>query len=204
MSNVHTVHVMQSFHQKFKYFLTVFLTYFSIRLSFKIRSKRNPRQILHDNIQMIIGFHYINDFNNIWMIKHFQNLNFPSDWFLPLRIIDFAFLINFDSNFLILYFMHGHSDRSIGSLANNLSNKIIPFELSCKINIHIICWGKEILNSVLFLENLGHSCQKFIVFASNLKEFYAFIEISINFQYWFVFILSIFWTTTIDIFFSVT
>lgn len=129
MGNVSFMQVSQCICKRSNDFLCIFLWSFMSRLKLKIRIKWDSRKEFHDEVNMIVSFNNIPNLNHIWMVKHLKDFNLSSEWFFSGHILDFVFLINFDSNFFIQWFIDGYTNRCICTLSNYLSNKIIFFEI---------------------------------------------------------------------------
>jgi len=59
---------------------------------------------------MIVCFYNIPNFYNIRMIKHLKNFDLSSEGFFSWHLLDFVFLINFDGNFFVQWFIDSYTD----------------------------------------------------------------------------------------------
>ena len=57
---------------------------------------------------MVVGFDNVPDFNNVRMVEHLQNFNFPSEGFLSGHLLDLVLLVNFDGDLLVKWLVDSH------------------------------------------------------------------------------------------------
>lgn len=89
---------------------------------------RHASYILSDDINMVISFNSIQQYNNIFMVHSLQKFDLPPYTFLPLVIFDLNFLVNFNSHLPIRWLVQSYPYRRISSLSYLFSYQIFLLE----------------------------------------------------------------------------
>lgn len=89
-------------------FLGVLLWNFVPGLQLHVGIQRDPSKVLHNQVNVIVGLNNIPDFNNVGVVEHLQNFNFPPEGFLPGHLLDLVLLVNFYGDLLVERLVDGH------------------------------------------------------------------------------------------------
>jgi len=102
-------------------------------LLFEGAAERDAWEVLHDYVQVVVGFDYVVDFDDVGVVYHLQDLYLPSHCFLAGWLTDLALFVGLDGDFLVGGSVDGDSNRSIGPLSDNLPNNVVFLELGSEI-----------------------------------------------------------------------
>ena len=89
----------------------------------------DARQILHDDVQVVVRLDNIVYLDDVWVVHHLQNFNLAPDGFLTRWLTDLCFLVGLDCYFLVGRTVDGDSDRGIGALPDDLTDHVVSLEL---------------------------------------------------------------------------
>ena len=138
---------------------------FVVGLLFDGVTKRYARQILHYDIHVIVCLNNVNDFYNIWVGDHLQDLYLPSHGLLPLRVADLYLFVCLNSDFLVLGLEDGYPNRRVCAFADHLAHHVVLLELHGQVR----GVGKRL---AVFLEAAGEgeSGEHLVVLVLELEE----------------------------------
>lgn len=109
MCDVLVMQVFQNSSKFLDYGLTVTLSEFLVGLLLERYSQGNAREVLHDDVQMIVGLNDVKDLHNIGVVKILKDFNLSSYCFLSWDFFDLALFVGFDGDLLVLRLVDCHS-----------------------------------------------------------------------------------------------
>ena len=103
----------------------VFLGHPTVGLRLQEAVGRTACDVLQDQNDLFIGLDGLKKLCDIWVIQPFHESDFTSDRLFPLNILDLFLFINLKSHFFVMFFVHGKSYDSIGTLADLLPDYVV-------------------------------------------------------------------------------
>ena len=135
-----------------------------LRLFLKRCSQRYSWKILHNDIDVIVCFNHIVDFNDVGMQDHLENFYLSADSFLPLGVFDLGFFVGLYSYLAVFRFVDGHPYRGICTFTDHLSDHVISLEFHSQIRIFV-------RTPILFKAGRQlKSCEHFIIIIFYLQK----------------------------------
>lgn len=110
MCDLFIVEIIQSCSQLLDDLFALRLVESLRRLLFEGVAEGDSREILHDDVEMVVGLDHVVDFYNIGMVNCLQYLYLSTNCFLASCLTYLTFLIGLDCYFLVSWSVNGHSD----------------------------------------------------------------------------------------------
>lgn len=167
MGNAFLVEIFESACQLLDDRLALQLTKLLIRLLLEAMTEGYPRQVLHDNVEMVIRLDHVINLDDVRMVHYLQYFDFSFYGALPDCLFDFIFLIGLYRYLLVFWLVDSHSDRSVRPLADDLTDYVILFEFGCEVSL------LRVQDLILFVELVaaGQAGEQFIVVALHFEKF---------------------------------
>lgn len=81
------------------------LRHLPIWLHFQVAVQTAPIHILHDNEHLFMTFESLIKLGYVGMVQFLHDFHLPFDWFPPIWLQQLNFIIDFNSDFLVQYFV---------------------------------------------------------------------------------------------------
>ncbi len=139
-------------------------------LQLHVRVKRDPSEVLHDQVNMVVRLDHVPDFNNVGMVEHLQDLDFPPERFFSRHLLDLVLLVNFNSDLLIERLVDRDPHRGVRALSDDLADEIVFFETGSKVLL--LFFGEKEVNKflILFCSGGRHAGEEFVSLIIDFKE----------------------------------
>ena len=165
MRDIFSMQVTQSIGQLFHNISALMLCKFLVGLLLHAVTEGNAGKVLHYYVEVVVGFDDVVDFYYVGVVCQLEDFYLATDGAFADGLANFWFLVGFYSYLLILGAVHGHADRSVGTLSDNFTDDVIFFELGRQIStfsaINIFFIG---------VPSVRQSREQFIVLAIHFKK----------------------------------
>lgn len=125
MSYASLMTISNSFYNLFKKSFCIPLFKPSIRFAFQVSMKRSTTNMFHYKNNILSCINNLKQLDYVLMLNPLHQLNLSFYTLSSIRLFQFIFFINLESNLLICRLMKTNSDNSISSLSNLFANNII-------------------------------------------------------------------------------
>lgn len=135
MGDAAVVQVLHGFGQLPQHFPAVLLGKPVAGLLLDGGAKRDAGQVLHHDVDVVVGLNHVHDLHDVGVVHHLQDLYFPAHRLLALLVLDLHLLVGLYRDLAALRLVDRHSHRCIRALADHLAHHVVLLELERQVDL---------------------------------------------------------------------